>query len=65
MIQYADQAGAWKSVSATPSFRAAANAVEIIRFSPVTTSKLCVLQAANGGSKGSAGLMGLSEVEVR
>ncbi len=65
MVQYADEAGAWKPVSATPIFRPATGAVEIVRFSPVTTSRLRVLQAPNGGGNGGPSLMGLSEVEVR
>jgi hypothetical protein len=65
MVQYADEAGAWKPVSATPVFRPAASAVESVRFAPVTTSKLRILQAANGGGNGGPSLMGLSEVEVR
>ena len=65
MVQYGDEAGNWKPVSATPVLRPAAGAVEIIRFSPVTTSKLRVLQAPNGGGEGGPSLMGLSEVEVR
>jgi hypothetical protein len=65
MVQYADEAGTWKPVSATPVFRPAAGAMEIIRFSPVTTSKLRVLQAPNGGGNGGPSLMGLSEVEAR
>ena len=65
MVQYGDEAGNWKPVSATPVFRPAAGAVEIIRFSPVTTSKLRVLQAPNGGGRGGPSLMGLSEVEAR
>ena len=65
MVQYADEAGNWRPVSATPTFRPAAEAVETIRFSPVTTSKLRVLQAPNGGGLGGPSLMGLSEVETR
>ncbi len=65
MIQYADEAGTWRPVSATPDFRPASGAVEVIRFSPLRTSKLRVLLAPNGGGKGGPSLMGLSEVEVR
>ena len=65
MVQYADDAGTWKPVSATPEFRPAAEAVERIEFSPVTTSRLRILMAPNGGGKGGPSLMGLSEVEVR
>jgi hypothetical protein len=65
MIQYADEAGTWRPVSATPDFRPASGAVEVIQFSPLRTSKLRVLLAPNGGGKGGPSLMGLSEVEVR
>jgi hypothetical protein len=65
MVQYANETGKWVPVSATVGFRPAANVVETIRFSPVTTSRLRILQAPNGGGKGGPSLMGLSEVEVR
>jgi len=65
MIQYADESGAWKSVSATPDFLAAKGPVEKIKFTPVTTSKIRILMAPNGGGKGGPVLMGLSEVELR
>ncbi|MFA5864082.1 MAG: discoidin domain-containing protein [Phycisphaerae bacterium] len=65
MIQYADETGTWKPVSATPDFRAAEAPVEQIKFTPVTTGKLRILMAPNGGGKGAPVLMGLSEVEVR
>jgi hypothetical protein len=65
MIQYVDEAGVWRPVSATPDFRPASGAVEVMHFSPLRTSKLRVLLAPNGGGKGGPSLMGLSEVEVR
>jgi hypothetical protein len=64
MLTYLDGTE-WKPVSATPTWRPAASAVEKLTFTPVTTTKLRLLQAAGGGGPGGPNLMGLSEIEVR
>lgn len=66
MVTFFDRASnEWKPVSSTPEWRPAAGPVETIRFAPVVTEKLRIVQAAGGGGTGGPNLMGLSEAEVR
>lgn len=58
------QAGAWQDAPGYEQWRPARAAVEELRFAPVTTARVRLLQQAGGGNSTFPTLMGASEVEV-
>ncbi len=65
MVQYADEVGNWRPVSATPTSRPAAGAVDNDPIFARDDQQAPRPTGPHGGGLGGPSLMGLSEVETR
>jgi len=64
-VQYQKEGG-WEGtwVDITPAWQEAQKAFEVIKFNPVKTKAIRVIQKANGGNHLTPNMMGISEIEV-